>query len=113
MNHIALLIVPIMWWRKPCEGLDGHGTSPSGRCEGSPEPREVSSLGKLRVFSKSLIGTLGMSFITVLEMLLRFDYHYKYSIINRYVILFNHGKRKMHYSRTEVAVAARQWPTKL
>jgi hypothetical protein len=68
-NHIALLSVPIMWWRKPCEGLDGHGTSPKGRCEGSLEPSEVSSLGKLRVFSKSLIGTLGMSFITVLEIL--------------------------------------------
>jgi len=21
MNHIALLSVPIVWWRKPCEGL--------------------------------------------------------------------------------------------
>jgi hypothetical protein len=59
-----------MWWRKPCEGLDGHGISPMGRCEGSPEPSEVSSLGKLRVFSKSLIGILGMSFITVFEILL-------------------------------------------
>jgi hypothetical protein len=69
-NHIALLSVPIVWWRKPCEGLDGHGTSPKGRCEGSPEPSEVSSLGKLRVFSKSLIGTLGISLITALEMIL-------------------------------------------
>jgi len=59
-----------VWWRKPCEGLDGHGTSPMGRCEGNPEPSEVSSLGKLRVFSKSPIGTLGTSVITVLEMLL-------------------------------------------
>jgi hypothetical protein len=49
--------------------LGGHGTSPKRRCEGSPEPSEVSSLGKLSVFSKSLIGTLGTSFITVLEML--------------------------------------------
>jgi hypothetical protein len=32
--------------RAPC----GHGTSPKGRCEGSPEPSEVSSLGKLSVF---------------------------------------------------------------
>ena len=48
-----------MWWRKPCAGLDGHGTYPKGRCEGSPEPSEVSSLGKLSVFSKSLIETLG------------------------------------------------------
>jgi hypothetical protein len=39
------------------------------RCEGSPDPSEVSSQGKLRVFSKSPIGTLGTSFITVLGML--------------------------------------------
>jgi len=38
-------------------------------CEGSPESSEVSSLGKLRVFLKSPNGTLGMPFITVLEML--------------------------------------------
>jgi len=25
-NHIALLSAPIVWWRKPWEGLDGHGT---------------------------------------------------------------------------------------
>ena len=55
-----------MWWRKPYEGMDGHGTSPMGRCEGSPESSEVSSLGKLSVFSKSPIGTFGKSFITVL-----------------------------------------------
>jgi len=30
--------------------LGGHGTSPKGRCEGSPDPSEVSSLGKLSVF---------------------------------------------------------------
>ncbi len=30
--------------------MDGHGTSPMGRCEGSPDPSEVSSLGKLSVF---------------------------------------------------------------
>jgi hypothetical protein len=30
--------------------MDGHGTSPSGRCEGIPDPSEVSSLGKLSVF---------------------------------------------------------------
>jgi len=30
--------------------MDGHGTSPLGRCEDSPDPSEVSSLGKLRVF---------------------------------------------------------------
>jgi len=69
-NYIALSSVPIVWWRKPCEGLDGHGISLKGRCEGSPEPSEVSSLGKLRVFSKSLIGTLGISSITALEMIL-------------------------------------------
>jgi len=45
--------------------MDGHGTSPLGRCEGSPEPSEVSTLGKLSVFSKSLIGTLGSSCITI------------------------------------------------
>jgi len=56
-------------WRKPYGGLDGHGTSPKGRSEGSPESSEVSSLGKLRVFSRSPIGTLGIPFITVLEML--------------------------------------------
>ena len=28
--------------------MDGHGTSPEGRCEGIPDPSEVSSLGKLR-----------------------------------------------------------------
>jgi hypothetical protein len=30
--------------------MDGHGTSPRGRCEGIPDPSEVSSPGKLRVF---------------------------------------------------------------
>ena len=30
--------------------MDGHGTSPLERCEGSPDPSEVSSLGKLSVF---------------------------------------------------------------
>jgi len=49
--------------------MDGHGTSPLGRCEGIPDPSEVSSLGKLSVFSKSPIGALGMSFITDLRML--------------------------------------------
>ncbi len=43
-----------------------------GRCEGSPDPSEVPSLGKLSVFSKSPIGTLGKSFITVLGRLLTF-----------------------------------------
>ena len=33
--------------------MDGHGTSPRGRCEGIPDPNEVSSLGKLSVFSIS------------------------------------------------------------
>jgi hypothetical protein len=56
--RIALFRVPIVWWRKPYGGLDGHGTSPRRRCEGSPESREVSSPGKLNVFSKSSIGTL-------------------------------------------------------
>ncbi|HUU52944.1 MAG TPA: hypothetical protein VMW92_07940 [Candidatus Heimdallarchaeota archaeon] len=49
--------------------LGGHGASPEGRCEGSPDPSEVSSLGKLRVFLKSPIGTLETSFITAFEML--------------------------------------------
>jgi len=30
--------------------MDGHGTSPEGRCEEIPDPSEVSSLGKLSVF---------------------------------------------------------------
>jgi len=30
--------------------MDGHGTSPKGRCEGIPDPSEVFSLGKLSVF---------------------------------------------------------------
>ncbi len=30
--------------------MDGHGTSPKGRCEGIPDPSEVSSPGKLSVF---------------------------------------------------------------
>ena len=43
--------------------LGGHGISPMGRCEGSPQPSEVSSLGKLRgiSFSQSPIGTLELS----------------------------------------------------
>ena len=28
--------------------MDGHGTSPKERCEGIPDPSEVSKLGKLR-----------------------------------------------------------------
>jgi hypothetical protein len=39
------------------------------RCEGSLDPSEVSSLGKLSVFSKSPIRTLGIAIIAVLEML--------------------------------------------
>jgi hypothetical protein len=30
--------------------MDGHGTSPLWRCEGIPDPSEVSSPGKLSVF---------------------------------------------------------------
>jgi hypothetical protein len=60
-----------VWWRKPYGRLDGHGTSPIGRCEGSLESSEVSSPGKLSVFSKSPMGTFASSFITVLEMLPR------------------------------------------
>jgi hypothetical protein len=30
--------------------MDEHGTSPLWRCEGIPDPSEVSSLGKLSVF---------------------------------------------------------------
>jgi hypothetical protein len=30
--------------------MDGHGTSSKGRCEGIPDPSEVSSPGKLSVF---------------------------------------------------------------
>jgi hypothetical protein len=60
-----------VWWRKPYGGLDGHGTSPEGRCEESLESSEVSSPGKLSgiSFSKSPIGTLGTSCISVLETL--------------------------------------------
>jgi hypothetical protein len=57
--------VPVVWWRKPYGGLDGHDISPQWRYEGSPESSEVSSLGKLRVFLKSPIGTLETSFITI------------------------------------------------
>jgi len=35
--------------------MDGHGTSHKGRCEGIPDPSEVSSLGKLSVFLISYI----------------------------------------------------------
>ncbi len=47
----ALLSVPVVWCGKPYGGLDGHGTSSKGRCEVSPESSEVSSPGKLSVFS--------------------------------------------------------------
>jgi hypothetical protein len=67
MNKIALLCDPIEWWRKPREGLDGHGTYPIGRCEESPEPSEVSTLGKLSVFSISPNGSVKISFITNLR----------------------------------------------
>jgi hypothetical protein len=69
-NLDPFLGVLIVWWRKPYGGLDGHGTSSMGRCEGSPESSEVSSPGKLSVFSQSPIGTLGKSSITVMGMLL-------------------------------------------
>jgi hypothetical protein len=71
----TILSAPIVWWRKPYGGLDGHGTSPRGRCEGSPESSEVSSPGKLSgiSFSKSSIGALGISFIMALKTLLK-DY---------------------------------------
>ena len=49
--------------------MDGHGTSPKGRCEGSPDPSEVSTLGKLSVFliSDNLINLNNLN--TDLEML--------------------------------------------
>jgi len=49
--------------------MDGHGTSPLWRCEGIPDPSEVSSPGKLRVFliSYNLITLNDLS--TDLEML--------------------------------------------
>jgi hypothetical protein len=53
--------------------LDGHGTSPEGGCEGSPDPSEVSSPGKLSVFSQPPMGKLGTSFITDLRMLPHFE----------------------------------------
>jgi hypothetical protein len=37
--------------------MDGHGTSPKGRCEGIPDPSEVSTLGKLNVFSIHQLGS--------------------------------------------------------
>jgi hypothetical protein len=58
-----------VWWRKPYGGLDGHGIAPKGRYEGSPESSEVSSLGKLSVFSKSPIGALGIPVIMEIRML--------------------------------------------
>ena len=63
--------------------MDGHGTSPEGRCEGIPDPSEVSSPGKLSVFSKSPIGTLGELFITVLrcfEILLHSHSDMRYTV---------------------------------
>jgi hypothetical protein len=68
-EHIALLSAPNVWWRKPYGGLDGQGISPKGRYERSPESIEVSSPGKLRVFSKSPIGALGIQAITLIRML--------------------------------------------
>jgi hypothetical protein len=49
--------------------MDGHGTSPLWRCEGIPDPSEVSSPGKLSVFliSYNLITLNDLS--TDLEML--------------------------------------------
>jgi hypothetical protein len=48
---VALSGGPIERCRKPLEVLDGHGTSAKGRCEDSPDPSEVSALGKLSMFS--------------------------------------------------------------
>jgi len=47
--------------------MDRHGTSPKARCEGIPDPSEVSSLGKLSVIliSYNLITLYG--FITDLD----------------------------------------------
>jgi hypothetical protein len=55
--------------------LGGHGTFPEGRCEGIPDPSEVSSLGKLRgiSFLQLPIGILGTSFITDLGILPKID----------------------------------------
>jgi hypothetical protein len=47
--------------------MDGHGTSPKGRCEGIPDPSEVSSLGKLSVFSISYNLIILNNIITDLE----------------------------------------------
>jgi hypothetical protein len=55
--------------------MNGHGTFPEGRCEGIPDPSEVSSLGKLRgiSFLQLPIGILGTSFITDLGILPKID----------------------------------------
>ncbi len=70
--QVARLSVPLVWWRKPYGGLDGNGTSPKGRCEGSPESNEVSSLGKLSVFlnhqvDHSDIVQLGLAWILKIQ----------------------------------------------
>jgi len=61
--------------------MDGHGTSPLGRCEGIPDPSEVSTLGKLRVFlisynliTRNDINTdLKMLTVSLIFLLLRQD----------------------------------------
>jgi len=50
--------------------MDGHGTSPKGRCEGVPDPSEVSTLGKLCVFLISYNLITRIDFNTDLKMLL-------------------------------------------
>jgi hypothetical protein len=49
--------------------MDGQGTSPRGRCEGIPDPSEVSTLGKLRVFLISYNLITRNDIITDMEML--------------------------------------------
>jgi hypothetical protein len=49
--------------------MDGQGRSPRGRCEGIPDPSEVSTLGKLRVFLISYNLITRNDIITDMEML--------------------------------------------
>ena len=66
MNISALLSFPIVWWRKPCEGLDGHGVF---LCRvRSPERTVWETVPTKRVFEITNWDTR-ISFITDLEML--------------------------------------------
>ena len=66
--QIAILSVPIVWWRKPCEGLYGHGTSPWGDVREVPTTERSFLAGETESVFVITNWDTRTSFLTILIM---------------------------------------------